>query len=134
MPHGPFDPAELRRVGAWSEQTLLALPSTATSSLPRLPFRLESEAIFVSALRPTDDGTAFLLRLYNPSAAAARGRVVGTGTASIRLTESDERGQAGKLVGAESDTAAARSNDAASGSGEEPSEVKVARSCEAAKW
>jgi alpha-mannosidase len=98
-PHGPFDPTELRRLGATVEQPLLALPSAATAPLPQLPFRLESAAVVVSALRPTDDGTGLLVRLYNPSAAPATARIVGTLAAPLRVTESDEGGRAGKPAG-----------------------------------
>ena len=98
-PHGPFDPADLRRVGAGSEQPLLALPSAADTPLPRLPFRFESAATVVSSMKPTDDGSAFLVRLYNPSAASADGRLVSTGTTPLRVAESDETGRPGKPVG-----------------------------------
>ena len=37
-PHGPFDPAALRRFGAATEQPLLALPTAADARLPALPF------------------------------------------------------------------------------------------------
>jgi alpha-mannosidase len=92
-PHGAFDAAALRRAGAESEQPLLVMPAALDAPLPQLPFRLESPAIIVSALRPTDGGTGFLVRLYNPSAVSAGGRLVSTGT-TLRLLESDESGRA----------------------------------------
>jgi alpha-mannosidase len=98
-PHGPFDPTELRRVGARVEQPLLALPSAPNAALPQLPFRLEGATVVVSALRPTDDGAGFLVRLYNPSAAAAAARIVGTGSAVPRVTASDESARPGRAVG-----------------------------------
>jgi hypothetical protein len=98
-PHGPFDPAELRRAGATVEQPLLALPSAANAPLPQLPLRLESATVVVSALRPTDDGVGLLVRLYNPSAAAATARIVGAGGARLRIAESDEGARAGAPVG-----------------------------------
>ncbi len=98
-PHGPFDPTAFRRSGAIVEQPLLALPSAADAPLPRLPFRLDGAAVVVSALRPTDDGAGFLVRLHNPSAAVATARIAGTGSAPLRVAESDESARAGKPVG-----------------------------------
>jgi alpha-mannosidase len=76
-PHGPFDPAELRRAGAASEQPLLVMPSTLEAPLPALPFILEGSAVVVSAVRPADDGRAIVVRLYNPAAAPASTRLLG---------------------------------------------------------
>jgi len=76
-PHGPFDPAELRRAGGASEQPLLAMPAALEAPLPALPFRLEGPTVVVSAVRPADDGRAVIVRLYNPTAAAASARLLG---------------------------------------------------------
>jgi hypothetical protein len=39
------------------------------------PFRLEGTAAVVSALRPTDDGKALLVRIYNPTPVATTARL-----------------------------------------------------------
>ena len=49
-PHGRFDAAELRRVGAATEQPLLATPASLDAPLPALPFSLEGSAVVASAL------------------------------------------------------------------------------------
>jgi hypothetical protein len=51
----------------------------------------------VSAVKPTDDGQAFLVRLYNPTAFEASARLVGSAGAS-RVYLSDETGRPGKPV------------------------------------
>ncbi len=82
-PHGPFDPAELRRAGAASEQPLLAMPAALEAPLPALPFSLEGSAVVVSAARPSDDGRAIIVRLYNPTAAPASTRLLGVALPAI---------------------------------------------------
>jgi alpha-mannosidase len=77
-PHGAFDPAELRRVGAESEQPLLAMPAALDAPLPALPFSLGASAVVVSAVKPADDGRAIIVRLYNPTAAPVSTRLIGT--------------------------------------------------------
>jgi alpha-mannosidase len=76
-PHGRFDAAALRRFGAGIEQPLLAMPASPDAPLPALPFRVEGAVVVASALKPADDGRAFVVRLYNPSPAEAVAQVVG---------------------------------------------------------
>ena len=98
-PHGPFDPAELRRAGAASEQPLLAMPAALDAPLPRLPFSLRAPAIVVSAVRPTDDGRAIIVRLYNPTARRRETRLHRRNRTArgCRLAASDESGRVGSL-------------------------------------
>lgn len=104
-PHGPFDALTLRRAGADSEQPLLALPAAADAPLPHLPFRIEAARVIVSSLRPTDDGTAVLVRIYNPTTSAEKAWVVATGAGQraaasrVTVTAADADGRAGAAIG-----------------------------------
>jgi alpha-mannosidase len=80
-PHGRFDPVALRRSGEALEQPLLARPTSAGSPRPSLPFAIVGDGILVSSLRPTDDGRAFTVRLYNPTPREVSARVSWSGPA-----------------------------------------------------
>ena len=93
-PHGPFDPAALRRLSAEHEQPLLAFGVDPVAPPVRAPFAIDSDAVVVAALRPVDGGRALLIRLYNPSPAPSTVAVVPS-TSGGSLTFSDESGAAG---------------------------------------
>jgi hypothetical protein len=75
-PHGPFDAAGLRRLGAEESQPLVVAPAGGTAPSRRPPFRLEPEAVMVSALEPAAAGSGLLVRLFNASAAPQVARVL----------------------------------------------------------
>jgi hypothetical protein len=69
QPHGAFDAAALRRLGAAVDQPLVVARAAASGPLTPPPFRLEGTPAIVSALRPADDGKGLLVRIYNPTPA-----------------------------------------------------------------
>ena len=76
-PHGVFDPSQLRRLGAETEQPLLVVPAAESAPLPALPFSLDSPVVVASAVRPADDGRGLIVRLYNPTLTPALVRLQG---------------------------------------------------------
>jgi len=75
QPHGPFDPAALRRLSASVDQPLVLSRVAATGALTPAPFRLEETPAVVSALRPMEDGNGLVVRIYNPTPAPITARL-----------------------------------------------------------
>jgi len=65
-PHGAFDAAAAQRFGIERSQPLIAVPATDAPPFAGLPFLVESEEMIVTSLKPSADGRAWLVRLYNP--------------------------------------------------------------------
>lgn len=70
-PHGPFDPGAAHRFAAGLGQPLLLLPAQGPAPSGRSRLRVSGGAV-VTAFKPSDDGKAWILRLYNPSGRDAR--------------------------------------------------------------
>lgn len=65
-PHGAYDAVAATHFGVESTQPLIVAP--ASNQPPRAGLlRLDSDQIIVSSLKPSDDGTALMVRLYNPT-------------------------------------------------------------------
>jgi hypothetical protein len=65
-PHRGYSPLEAARFGVACSQPLLAVPATGPASgQPRL--RLSSERVLVTAFKPSDDGAAWVVRLFGAS-------------------------------------------------------------------
>lgn len=66
QPHGAYDPAAAMRFGVNSTEPLIVKPATDT---PVIASRLtiEPPSVIATAFKPSDDGTALILRLYNPT-------------------------------------------------------------------
>ena len=74
QPHGAYDPAAATRFGVESTEPLIVAPVSGTSPSPgRL--RIEPSTVVASAFKPSDDGQALVLRLYNPSGQAQTARL-----------------------------------------------------------
>ncbi|MFN0181686.1 MAG: glycoside hydrolase family 38 C-terminal domain-containing protein [Gemmatimonadales bacterium] len=93
-PHGAFDPGAATRFGMERAMPLLATP--ANSGDPSLPVGLDlgADGVLVAAIRPIDDGSAFLVRLYNaadgPRSARLPAAAFGSdpaGRPGVRLSE-----------------------------------------------
>jgi hypothetical protein len=69
QPHGAYDPAAATRFGVESTEPLIVTASVDASAMAgRL--RIEPSAIVASAFKPSNDGEALILRLYNPTSQA----------------------------------------------------------------
>ena len=96
-PHGAFDATELRRFSADTEQPLLAMAVEAETPHVEAPFRVEGDGVVVNALRPARYGSSLLVRLYNPSGAAASARIEGT-RRYVNLDRATPEGLAGEPI------------------------------------
>ena len=93
-PHGPFDAAALRRLGADREQPLLALPVAPTAPRIAAPFRVSGDGVVVSSLRPAGKSRALLVRLYNASSQPATAVLRGGAAGVLRVSRADAGGAA----------------------------------------
>jgi hypothetical protein len=65
-PHGPFDAAAASRLAIGMSQSLFAVASA--SATPAAPFlSVEPEDVLVTAMKPSDDGKACIVRLFGAS-------------------------------------------------------------------
>lgn len=65
-PHGKFDPAEAQRFGIERSQGLIVAPAEGGEmGEPRL--RIDAPGVIVTALKPSEDGKALIVRLYAAS-------------------------------------------------------------------
>jgi hypothetical protein len=67
LPHGPFDAAAAHRFGTESSQPLIVVPMREGMSPPVAPLRMDPGSVVVTSLRPSEDGEALMIRLFNPS-------------------------------------------------------------------
>ncbi len=66
-PHGKFDAAEAKRLGLELSRPLFAVPADSSSPPVTSLFRTEPPDVIVTSLRPSEDGRALMIRLYNAS-------------------------------------------------------------------
>jgi alpha-mannosidase len=66
QPHGPFDPAAAARFGTDRSQPLIVVPADDEPGRP--PFlRVEPSGVVLTALKPSEDGNAWIVRLFGAS-------------------------------------------------------------------
>jgi hypothetical protein len=65
-PHAAFDALSLRRFSDEQDHPLLVLAVDPAAPELQAPFALAGDGITISSLRPSDDGTALVARLFNP--------------------------------------------------------------------
>lgn len=101
-PHGPFNSAEAKKFGIEQSQPLI--PVAAGEQQPGIPslFTLEgAPGVIVTSCKPSRDGKALEVRLFNTGAQKAEVRLKwGRGTPAA-LRRSSPRGEAGEPVGPE---------------------------------
>jgi alpha-mannosidase len=66
-PHGPFDAAAAWRFGVERSQPLVAIPVDTATPTPAPRLRGASRDVVMTSLRPSADGDALIVRLFNPS-------------------------------------------------------------------
>ncbi len=66
LPHGPYDPAVANRFGLDRARPLIAIRTTGSPKLIA-PVAVDNPRVFISALKPSDDGAAVILRLRSVS-------------------------------------------------------------------
>lgn len=67
-PHGPFDAASAKRFGIERSQPLIAVPLGARHAPASEPLvRITAADVIISRLKPSEDGRALIVRLFNAS-------------------------------------------------------------------
>jgi hypothetical protein len=78
-PHGPESPAAISRASLEGSRPLVVVPADPDVPLPRPPFTVEPAGVLVTSLKPSEDGSAIVARLYNASGAPQHVRLPGKG-------------------------------------------------------
>ena len=73
-PHRGYDPVAATRFGVESTEPLIAAPAAGeASAASRLS--LEPASVIATAFKPSDDGQALIVRLFNPTSQAQTARL-----------------------------------------------------------
>jgi hypothetical protein len=64
-PHNDFDPGKAAKFGTEQSQPLIAVPVDTKTPMQDSIMKVEPESIIVTALKPSSDGKAWIIRLFN---------------------------------------------------------------------
>jgi alpha-mannosidase len=64
-PHSNFDSGKAAKFGTEQSQPLIAIPVDKKTPIPNSIMKVEPESIIVTAFRPSSDGKAWIIRLFN---------------------------------------------------------------------
>lgn len=67
QPHGHFDSAVAEKFGVERSQPLIVVPVDKNAPIQKSLLHIEPPGVIVSALKPSEDGKAWIIRLYNIS-------------------------------------------------------------------
>jgi len=99
-PHGPLDLAAAQRFGTERRQPLITRAAGPAQPV-RAPFRVKPAGVLVTAFKPSQDATAWIVRLFNASGARQQARLDWTAPAGKTVRVSTLAEAPGKeLVGA----------------------------------
>ena len=65
-PHGAYDPVAATRFGVESTEPLIVAPASGASPVAS-PLSIAPSGVVATAFKPSDDGKALIVRLYNPT-------------------------------------------------------------------
>jgi len=92
-PHRAYDPIAAAHFGVEATEPLIALPATGKAPVTA-PFRIEPASVIVTAFKPSDDGKAWILRLFGASGHDQSAHLVWNKRASVAYTDvGEQRGQ-----------------------------------------
>jgi alpha-mannosidase len=83
-PHAGYDPAGASRFAIGLSHPLLT--STAADSLTDSPFRIEPADVLAVAFKPSEDGKAWILRLFGASGADRKARLHWAKSSAVKLS------------------------------------------------
>jgi hypothetical protein len=66
LPHGPFDAAAASRFGIGRHQPFILIPVDA-ATVEEPPFEIDDQDVIVTAFKPSEDGNAWIIRLFGAS-------------------------------------------------------------------
>ncbi|MGO8925696.1 MAG: polysaccharide lyase family protein [Limisphaerales bacterium] len=85
-PHRAYDPIAAARFGLEATEPLIVLPA-AGGAPPQPPVRIEPAGVVLSALKPSDDGKAWIIRLFGASGQDQMARLVWSQPRSVSYTD-----------------------------------------------
>ncbi len=85
-PHRAYDPIAAAHFGIEATELLIAMPAAGEAPV-QSPVRIESDGVVVSALKPSEDGRAWILRLYGASGHDEKARLLWTQPLSVSYTD-----------------------------------------------
>jgi alpha-mannosidase len=97
-PHRESTPAEATRLATSLSQPLVAAPARGAAPPAASLLRVEPESVLVTALKPSDDGRAWIVRLFNASGNAADAKIVWGQPASKAMSVSDTSEKPGQRL------------------------------------
>ncbi len=98
-PHGRRDPAEVSRFATALSQPLLAVPARGAKPTGTPLLTVEPNDVLVTALKPSDDGKALIVRLFGASTKARSASLKWGGAQPKAVVLSDTSERPGKRVG-----------------------------------
>ncbi len=97
-PHGPFDAAAAARFGIERSRPLVIVRADPAARLPKSLLRVEPAEVIVTSLKPSIDGRALMLRLFNAGENPARARLIWIDRAPKRVSVSSPFEEPGEPV------------------------------------
>ena len=94
-PHGPFTPDAAARFGQGVARPLLAMPASSATPIKGSLLQLSSPGVTVSELKPSDDGQAWIVRLWGASGRNESVRLLWAGRPVTNAFLSDTTEKAG---------------------------------------
>jgi alpha-mannosidase len=85
-PHRAYDPVAAAHFGLEATEPLIAMPA-AGEAPAQSPVRIESAGVVVSALKPSEDGKAWIIRLYGASGHDDTARLLWNRPVSVSFTD-----------------------------------------------
>ena len=96
-PHGPCGTDALARFGAGYSQPLLAVPA-AGAALAASRLTIEPANVVITAFKPSEDGKAWIVRLFGATAEAAQARISWSDPAPKAVCQTDNSEKPGDPV------------------------------------
>jgi alpha-mannosidase len=78
MPHRRFDSAGAARFGIGSSRPLIVVPVDGKAPVKSSILTVEPEAVIVTAFKPSEDGRAWILRLFNTGRQPVKAKIIWT--------------------------------------------------------
>ncbi len=91
-PHAGYRPQDAVRFGRECREELIAVAGDPSQPAVASLFHVEPENVLVSSVRPEDDGSTFLVQLYNPTNEAAKISIRRNTSSELKLTACDASG------------------------------------------
>jgi hypothetical protein len=99
-PHLQYDQAEATRFATQCSQPLIARPADRDSQVATSRLQVSGDGVLVTSLKPSDDGKALMVRLFNAGSQPTTSAITWPAPAPVQVTLSSPREEVGPpLVG-----------------------------------